>query len=91
MEDQENSVGMRVARFSVTDIVKLLGVIAFILLAWARVESAIDSITRRLEAIEASQAVYVRADVAQARQETLIAKFDALGLRLAQLESKLDK
>ena len=90
-QSPDNPTGFKLARFSITDILKLLAGIAFVLLAWARVESAIDSITKRLDAIEQSQAVYVRGDVAQARQETIGAKLDALGVRLAQIEAKLDK
>ena len=91
MEEQDNTVGLKVARFSVADLLKILGVIVMIVAAWARVESGLAAVNRRLDSIDTTQAVYVRGDVAQARQETLLAKLDALGVRLAQLESKLDK
>lgn len=90
-EEKQADGSMRVPRFSASDILKIAGVVLFILLAWARVESAIDSITRRLDHIEISQADYVRADVATAREQTLSYKLDGVAARLERIESKLDK
>ena len=88
---QEDKVVMSTPRFSISDALKLCGALLFVLLAWARVESAIESINARLDRIERSEAVYVRADVADVQRQTLAAGMEDLKLRLERIEMKLDK
>lgn len=83
-------IPLKMPRFSIGDALKLGSYLVLFILAWARVESAIENITTRLDKIEASQISYVRADVAQARQETLGTKLDGMSLRLERIEMKID-
>ena len=62
-----------------------------IVAAWARSESNDASMLRRIEVVEMKQEGYVRADVAQARNETLVAKIDAVHAEIQRLEMQLQK
>ena len=77
-------------RFSIQDAIKVLFYMAAFIVAWARVEFAIETVTTRLDKIEASQVSYVRSDVARAQQETLGAKLDSMNIRLERIEMKID-
>lgn len=89
-ELQPESGGLRLARFSISDALKVCAALLFVLLAWARVEAAITSINARLDHIEINEQGYVRTDLSQSRNETIQAKLDELKTRTERIEMKLD-
>lgn len=69
-------------------------VIATTLLAggmWARVEIGLASVKSDLDSIKASQAYYLRADLADAQRDIVNAKLDDLKADMQRLSRKLDQ
>ena len=89
--EKRDQLTFRMARFSLNDVIKFLPLFAMIVAAWARSESNDASMLRRIEVVEMRQEGYVRADVAQARNETLVAKIDAVHAEIQRLEMQLQK
>lgn len=89
--EKRDQLTFRMARFSLNDVIKFLTIFAMIVAAWARSESNDASMLRRIEVVEMKQEGYVRADVAQARNETLVAKIDAVHAEIQRLEMQLQK
>ena len=89
--EKRDQLTFRLARFSLNDVIKFLPLFAMIVAAWARSESNDASMLRRIEVVEMRQEGYVRADVAQARNETLVAKIDAVHAEIQRLEMQLQK
>jgi tetrahydromethanopterin S-methyltransferase subunit G len=90
MPNETMSEAAKLPRFSVSDVLKVLGALFLFLMAWARVEAAINSMNMRLDRIEASENVYVRGDVAQARADVVAAELADMKLRLERIEMKVD-
>ena len=69
---------------------KLIGTLIFIGAAWARVEMGLSSINERLEKIESTQTNFLRSDLAEARQQTIESKLDALRSQIERIQLRLE-
>lgn len=74
-----------------TTIMKVIATTFIVGGMWARVEIGLASVKSDLDSIKASQAYYLRADLAEAQRDTTNAKLDDLKAEMQRLSKKLDQ
>lgn len=76
--------------FSLADFIKVAVVIFAAALAWSGIQSKLDTMNSRLERLETSGAIYVRADVQGVYNQAIDYKLKVIVDQIDRMDKKLD-
>lgn len=91
LPDETKSLKLGMMRFYFSDAVKVLGALVAFVMAWAGLESKLETINLRLDRRDAQENVYLRSDVQALRDQLIVQKLEVLERAIAQLDGRLER